>query len=129
MKTIWTIIGVIVLIAIIVVFYRMATNKKSMVMQTTPVILPNNNTSANKIETITEKQTIIVPVVVRNPADCNQAYQDNVLALYDIYLQKKVIYQNGIQTSDPNTIQYHKEMNTAYNNYYNEASKCRFFVR
>lgn len=126
MKTIWTVIGLIVLISIIVIFYKMATKQKTSVSMMPSTPLKSNDTTE---KVVTEKQTVIVPVVVKNAYDCGQSYKDNVLALFDSFKQKKVIYQNAISTNDPNVLKYHKEMNDVYNQYYNEASKCNYFIQ
>lgn len=132
MKTIWTVIGVIVLIAIVIFVYKkMSTKPMSMV--NTPVVPsgidPTKNLSTNTTSKIANP-VVIQPVYINTSGvDCNsQSYQDGVLALFDTYRQKRVIYNNGINSNDPNTIQYHKDMNDAYNAYLTEADKCRFYV-
>ncbi len=122
MRTIWTVIGVIVLLIILVVIYRKATNKSMMVYPKMPAIEPA--TQAKTVEKTTET-IVIQPVLVHDYTDCNSnSYIDNVLALRDDYLQKRVIWQNAINTNDPNVIQYRTDVNDAYTLYYNQAIKC-----
>lgn len=123
MRTIWTIIGVIVLIAIIVFIYNRTTiTTKAAPLVAAPVVPPVKNISEN---TTTRETVIIRPVIIRNNYDCtSQAYIDSLGALRDDYLQKRVIWQNGINSNDPNTIQYRADVNAAYTLYYNEAIKC-----
>lgn len=133
MKTIWTVIGVIVLIAIVIVIYK-RMNSKPMSMVTTPVVPsgidPTKNLSTNTTQKTPTNTVVLQPVYVNTSGvNCNsQSYQDGVLALFDTYRQKRVIYNNGINSNDPNTIQYHKDMNDAYNAYLIEADKCRFYI-
>lgn len=127
MRTIWTIIGVIVLIAILFWIYKRTTvidKPYKSIYTALPSTLPM--TSPKREENKTTETVIIQPIIVRNPEDCNQTYEDAVINLYDVYRQKRVIYNNGINSNDPNTIQYRKDMNDAYNAYYNEGRKCNF---
>lgn len=132
MKTVWTVLGVLIILIILVALYRRSQKDKTQtivtpVVPTTPVKNLSENTTQREVVT---ERVIVQPVFIRNPYDCNrQSYRDAVLALYDDYRQKRVIYENGIATSDPNTIQYHQNMNVAYNAYYNEAKKCNYFIR
>lgn len=137
MKTIWTIIGVIVLIAIIILVYKKATANKNVMQVSMPSTIPTGVNPTKNLSTVTTQRdsssnVIIqpVPVIINNTGvDCNsQTYQNGVLALYDTYRQKRVIYNNAISTNDPNVFQYHQDLNDAYNAYLNEADKCKFYV-
>lgn len=130
MRTVWTIVGILVILIILVSLYkRYSKDKTPVTVITPPVTNPVKDISGNTTQREVVTERVIVPVFIRTSSDCNkQSYQDAVIALYDVYKQKRVIYNNGINTNDPNTIQYHKDMNVAYNAYYNEARKCNYFL-
>ena len=124
MRTIWTVIGVIVLIAIVFWIYKRTMIVDKPIYAALPPTQPIP--SPRREETKTTETVVIQPVIVRDYTNCGQTYQDGVVALYDVYRQKRVIYNNGINSNDPNTIQYRKDMNDAYNAYYVEGRKCNF---
>lgn len=124
MKTIWAAIGIIILLAIIFFIYKQGQKSANPSALNTFIsgINPSKNTEV--VERVVT-QPVIQPVFITGYTDCNsQTYQDNVYNLRDVYLQKRVIWSNGIKTSDPMTIQYREDMNVAYNSYYQEAIKC-----
>lgn len=134
MKTIWTIIGVIVLIAIIILVYKKVSANKNVMQVSMPPTIPTGVNPTKNLSTVTTQRdsssNTIQPVtiVVTPSVDCGTDYQNGVLALYDTYRQKRVIYNNAISTNDPNVFQYHQDLNDAYNAYLNEADKCKFYV-
>lgn len=124
MKVIWSIVGIVVLIIIFTAIYN--NGKKN----TPAIVLPlptsdNNRVVNNTFKEVITPQPVVQPVIVVNGLiNCNgQEYNDNLSALYDVYLQKRVIWQNAINT-DTNAIQAHTDMDVAYNAWYQEAIKC-----
>lgn len=130
MKVIWSIVGIVLLIIIVSAIYNngkktgVTTAGLSNVNNNPPVdnnSKTNNKTFRDIISTIAQPQPVII---VNGLVDCSgDTYNNNLSALYDVYLQKRVIWQNAINT-DTNAIQAHADMDDAYNAWYKEAIKC-----
>lgn len=122
MKVIWSIVGIVVLIIIITAI--MDKNKVAPVapVMPAPVNPKTNNTTTREIITT---QPVIQPVIIVDGLiNCSgDVYNNNLSALYDVYLQKRVIWQAAI-ANNTNAIQAHEDMDIAYNAWYQEARKC-----
>lgn len=127
MKIIWSIVGIVVLIIIIAAIYKKGITSN---MASTPSPMPSINTNTNTVTRAVAlpQQLPIIPIqpiiVVDNLVNCSgTTYQNNLSALYDTYLQKRVIWQSAINTN-MNAVQAHADMDTAYNDWWQEARKC-----
>lgn len=126
MKLIWSIVGIVVLIIIIATVYKKGMGSSGTAATMLPAPVVNTNTLARTAAL--PQQLPIMPVqpviIVDNLINCSGAtYQNNLSALYDTYLQKRVIWQNAINTNT-NAIQAHSDMDDAYNAWWQEKIKC-----
>lgn len=127
MRTVWTIVGVLVILIIIFAVYN-AGMKKSVVVPVqmamatpTPVNPKTNNTITRDVIVEQPVQPIII---VTNGFNCNDVtYQTNLRTLYDAYLVSRVAWNAAI-VSNTNVAQARADMNAAYNTFWQERRKC-----
>lgn len=132
MKTIWAIVGILVILIILYVIYNKGKQTTNLVASK-PAIVPPVATPVTPVPevvtTVREPIPVYVPIVINNLADCNSpVYQNNLAMLLSDFRDKQTAYNNEINSGGPNGIALHSAMNIAYNAYLNERQKCQIII-